>query len=128
MIPIIHKKDFEIKSFVIGFQEYKNTWTPVKSEKFETRMESGIKKGKFAVSIIGANQSVVGHLLKDKTERFSKIIFYFLRGVYVIDVTFVLLLKQLIRKMVKAESTMCTGIYRTVKFVEISIKELKTHV
>ena len=57
-------------------------------------MESEIKKGKFAVAVIGADQSVIGHLMKGKTGRFSKIIFYFLRGVHIIDVTFVQAIKQ----------------------------------
>ena len=32
VIPIIHEKDFEMESFVMGFHEYKNASTPVKNK------------------------------------------------------------------------------------------------
>ena len=56
-------------------------------------MEPENKEDKFAVTVIGGNQSVVGHLMKAKTGRYAKSIFYFLQGFHIIDVTFVLLVK-----------------------------------
>ena len=63
----------------MGFPEYITAWTQVENEKLETRMEPEKKEYKFAVAVIGGNQSVVGHIMKDKTGRFTKTIFYFLR-------------------------------------------------
>ena len=59
------------------------------------------KKDKFAVAVIGGNHFIVDHLMEDKTGKFAKAIFYFLRGVNMIDVTLVLPAKQLIREMVQ---------------------------
>ena len=59
------------------------------------------KEDKFAVAVIGGNHSIVGDLMEGKTGRFAKTIFYFLLRVHMIDVTFVLAVKQLIRVMVK---------------------------
>ena len=101
VVPIMRETDFEMELFVMGFQECKNAWTPVNKEKIETRMEPENKEDKFAVALIGGNQSIVGHLMEGITKRFAKTIFFFLRGVCIIDVTFVLLVKQLNREMVK---------------------------
>ena len=101
MVPIIRETDFEMDLFVMGFQEFKNTWTLVENQKLETRMKPENKEDKFAVAVIGGNHSIVGHLMEGKTRRFAKTIFYFLRGVHMIDETFVLPVKQLIREMVK---------------------------
>ena len=98
VVPIIHKRDFEMDWSVMGFQEYKNAWTLVKIEKLETRMKP---EDKFAVAAIGGNYSIVGHLMEGKTGKFAKTIFYSLRVVHIINVTFLLLVKQLIREMVK---------------------------
>ena len=78
VFPIIREKELEVESFVMGFHEYKNVWAPVENEKLDIRMEPGNKKDKFAVAVIGGSESVVGHLMKGKTGRFAKTIFYFL--------------------------------------------------
>ena len=101
VVPIMRETDFEMELFAMGFQECKNAWTPVKNEKTETRMEPESKEDKFAVALIGGNQSIVGHLMEGITRRFAKKIFFFLRGVCIIDVTFVLLVNQLNREMLK---------------------------
>ena len=101
VVPIIRETDFEMDLFVMGFQEFKNTWTLVENEKLKTRMKPENKEDKFAVAVIGGNHSIVGHLMEGKTRRFAKTIFYFLRGVHIIDETFVLPVKQLITEMVK---------------------------
>ena len=100
VVPIIRETDFEMDLSVMGFQEYKNAWTLVKIEKLETRMKPENKEDKFAVTAIG-NYCIVGHLMEGKTGKCAKTIFYSLRVVHIINVTFLLLVKQLIREMVK---------------------------
>ena len=68
----------DIKSFTRGFHEYKTIWMPHKNEVLDARMESTNKKNKFAVAVTGHKYSDIGHLMKQKCERFVKTIFYFL--------------------------------------------------
>ena len=49
-IPIIREKEVELISFVMGFHEYKNIWTPAENETLNTRMEPENKIDKFAVA------------------------------------------------------------------------------
>ena len=74
LIPIVGEKELKIKSFLMGFDEYRTIWTPHENEVLLTRMEPTNKKDKFAVD------SFVGHLMKGKGGRFAKTIFYFLRA------------------------------------------------
>ena len=101
VVPIIRETDFEMDLSVMSFQEHKNAWKLLKVEKLETRMKPENKEDKFAVAAIGGNYSIVGHLMEGKTGKFAKTIFYSLRVVHIINVTFLLLVKQLIREMVK---------------------------
>ena len=101
VVPIIRETDFEMDLSVMGFQENKNAWTLVKIEKLETPMKPENKEDKFAVAAIGGNYSIVGHLMEGKTGKFVKTIFCSLPVVHIINVTLLLLVKQLIRKMVK---------------------------
>ena len=64
--PIVQEKELNIKSFVMGFHEYKTIWTPHENEVLVTRMEPTNKKDKFAAAVIGNKDSVVGHLMKGK--------------------------------------------------------------
>ena len=80
LIPIIQEKELTIKSFVMGFHEYKTIWTPHENKVLLTRMEPTNKKDKFAVAVIGDKDSIVGRLMKGKGRRFVKTIFYFLRA------------------------------------------------
>ena len=63
----------DIKSFIRGFHEYKTIWMPHKNEVLKRK-----KKNKFAVAVTGHKYSDIGHLMKQKCERFVKTIFYFL--------------------------------------------------
>ena len=101
VVPIIRETDFEMDLSVMSFQEYKNTWTLVIIEKLKTRMKPENNEDKFAVAAIGGNYSIVGHLMEGKAGKCAKTIFYSLRVVHIINVTFLLLVKQLIREMVK---------------------------
>lgn len=80
LIPIIREKELEIKSFVMGFHEYRTVWTPCENEVLLTRMEPTNKEDKFAVAVIGPEGRIVGHLMKGKSGRFAKTIFYLLRA------------------------------------------------
>ena len=53
----------------MGFHEY-----------LHVRTEPTNKKSRFAVAVISHENSVVGHLMKEKSGRFAKTIFYFLRA------------------------------------------------
>ena len=63
----------DIKSFIRGFHEYKTIWMPHKNEVLKRK-----KENKFAVAVTGHKYSDIGHLMKQKCERFVKTIFYFL--------------------------------------------------
>ena len=80
LIPIVQEKELKIKSFVMGFHEYRTIWTPYKKELLLIRIEPTNKKDKFAIAVIGDKDSVVGHLMKRKGRRSAKTIFYFLRA------------------------------------------------
>ena len=54
------------------------------------------KEDKFAVAAIGGNYSIVGHLMEGKTGKCAKTIFYSLRVVHIITVTFLLLVNILV--------------------------------
>ena len=80
IIPIIRESELEIESFTMGFHEYRTIWTPCVNEVLLTRMEPTNKEDKFAVAVIGPKGSIFGHLMKGKSGRFAKTIFYFLRA------------------------------------------------
>ena len=46
LIPIIHGKEFDIKSFIMGFHEYSTIWMLQKTEALHARMELTNKKEK----------------------------------------------------------------------------------
>ena len=79
VIRVICEKELEVGSFVMGFQEYKKAWPSLENKKLNTRMEPESKKDKFTIAVIGGNEVVIGHVVKGKTRRFSKIIFNFLQ-------------------------------------------------
>ena len=79
VIRVICEKELEVGSFVMGFQEYKKAWPSLENKKLNTHMEPESKKDKFTIAVIGGSEVVVGHIVKGKTRRFSKIIFNFLQ-------------------------------------------------
>ena len=74
LIHIIKKRELNFKSFVMRFHEYRKIWESKSNE----ILEATNKMDKFAVTV-RKNKTIIGHLLFDKTVRFSKTIFYFLR-------------------------------------------------
>ena len=72
-------KTFEFTLYVMGYHVYKDHWIPVKSEMLKAVVEPKNKEDKFAVTVM-KDDCLVGHLQKEKTGRFAKIIFYFLHA------------------------------------------------
>ena len=64
---------------VMVFHVYKDRWTPKKGEILKAVVEPKNKEHKFAVTVM-KDDFLVGHLPKEKTGRFPKIIFYFPRA------------------------------------------------
>ena len=85
-----------IKSFIMGFNQYRTIWTPHEIEVVHARMEPTNKKDKFAVAVIGHKNSVVGHLIKRKSGQFAKTI------PSIMGAGFVLLAKLPTKEMIKA--------------------------
>ena len=79
-IPIICEVEMEMKSFVMGFHEYRVIWTPKENDVLHAHMEPGNKKDSYAVAVHGEKNAIVGHLMKGKSGRFAKTIFYFLQA------------------------------------------------
>ena len=79
LILITREKELDIKSFIMGFHEYRTIWKPQENEVLHACMEPTNKKDKFDVAVIGHKTFALGHLVKGKSGRFSKTIFYFLR-------------------------------------------------
>ena len=72
-------KEYQHKSTVKGFHQYKEIWNPVEGEVLDTRTEPENPTDKYAVCI-EKNGNVVGHLPKEIYSPFSKKIFFFLRA------------------------------------------------
>ena len=78
LIPIIKEKEYWIESFVMGYNVYRNIWSPKEKDILNTEIKPSNVMDKFAVGIKN-NTTTVGHLPKAKTGRFCKTVFYFLK-------------------------------------------------
>ena len=78
-IQIVVTTNFEIDSFVKGYHEYKNIWTPEIGETLSTEREPGNLVDKYAVCV-KKNNEILGHLQLGKDGKFAKTVFYFLRA------------------------------------------------
>ena len=77
-IQIVVTTNFETDSFVKGYHEYKNIWTPKIGETLSTEREPVNLVDKYAVCVKKYNE-IVGHLQLGKDAKFAKTVFYFLR-------------------------------------------------
>ena len=77
-IPIVVTTNFDGDSFVNGYHEYKNIWTPKIGEILSTEREPGSLVDKYAVYVKKENE-IVGHLPFGRNGEFAKTVFYFLR-------------------------------------------------
>ena len=66
-------KTLEFTSYVMGYHVFKDRWTYVKGELLKAVVEPKSKEDKFSVAIMKGD-CLVGHLPKEKTGRFAKII------------------------------------------------------
>ena len=91
-------------------------------------MEPGNKKDKFAVAVIGGSEAVVGHLMKGKTGRFAKRIFYFLRASQYNRCNVRVTGKAVNQGDGKGMKIPCMLTFKgQSEFVEVLIQELKKH-
>ena len=70
---------YKLDSFIKGYHVYHDIWSPELFEELTAVREPQNIVDKYAVSVTKAGK-VVGHLMKGKTGRFAKIIFYFMRA------------------------------------------------
>ena len=70
-LQIVLHKTFEFTSYVMGYHEYNDCWTPVKIEMLKAVMEPKNKTDKFAVAVM-KNDCLVGHLPKEKNRKICK--------------------------------------------------------
>ena len=66
-------------SYIAGYHVYKTAWTPVIGEELVGEMEPLNPEDPYAICVM-KNGSIVGHLEKGTSERFSQITFFFLRA------------------------------------------------
>ena len=76
-IPIVVTTNFDVDSFVKGYDEYKSIWTPTIGQILSTEREPGNLVDKYAVCIKNENE-IVGHLPLGKDGKFAKTVFYFM--------------------------------------------------
>ena len=69
----------DLKSFIKGHHVYKDIWTPKQGEQLDVLMQRDNWIDKFTVCV-KINEKIVGDLKKGASERFAKLIFYFLRS------------------------------------------------
>ena len=80
-IPILVIDEHEIcDQHVMGYHDYIRQWQPQIGKRYATKMEPENTKDRFAVAVLNRRGRVSGHLMKGKTGRFAKTVFYFLRA------------------------------------------------
>ena len=72
-LPIVLITTMKLKTFIKGYQVYKETWIAKEGEQLEVFIELDNPKVKL-------NKKIVGHLKKGATKRFAKTIFFFRRS------------------------------------------------
>ena len=78
-IPLLVAKNSETISHVKGYHVYKTLWIPVIGECLLSEREPDNSKDKYEVCVKKENR-IVGHLPLEKSNRFAKTIFYFLKA------------------------------------------------
>ena len=77
-LPIFIVQEYEVSSFAMGYHEYRKTWAPFLGEILQCRMEPHNAVDRYAVAAMNKDR-VVGHLMKGKSGKFAKTVFFFLR-------------------------------------------------
>ena len=68
--------NFDVDSFLRGYYEYKNIWTPKIGEILQTEKEPGNLVDKYAVCVKKEDE-IFGYLLLGKDGMFAKTVFFF---------------------------------------------------
>ena len=66
-------ESYIIDSFVMGYHDYKDIWSPIMNEELKTRIEPDNPVDKYAVAVIDENNEIVGHLMKGLNGKFAKL-------------------------------------------------------
>ena len=77
-LPIIPTVEISQETQIKGHHVYKNIWTPELGEHLEVQCEPENPVNKYAVCLKTGNGITGGHLIKGKSGRFPKTIFYYL--------------------------------------------------
>ena len=78
-IKVIVTRNFEMVSYVKGYHVYKTLWNPLIGELLLNEREPDSTMDKYAVCVKKENK-IVGHLPLEKSGKFAKKIFCFLRA------------------------------------------------
>ena len=115
---------FNLDSFIKGYHVYQEFWYPELHEMLSAVPEPRNIVDKYAVSV-QRDGEVVGHLMKGKSGRFAKTIFYFLRADKKNDCTVVVTGKAINRGDGEGMQVPCTLNFKGHrKWIDILKKEL----
>ena len=115
---------FNLDSFIKGYHVYQDVWSPELQEMLSAVPEPRNIVEKYAVSV-QRDDEVVGHLMKGKSGRFAKTIFYFLRADKKNDCTVVVTGKAINRGDGEGMQVPCTLNFKGHrKWIDILKKEL----
>ena len=115
---------FNLDSFIKGYHVYQEVWSPELHEMPNAVPEPRNIVDKYAVSV-QRDDEVVGHLMKGKSGRFAKTIFYFLRADKKNDCTVVVTGKAINRGDGEGMQVPCTlNLKGHRKWIDILKKEL----
>ena len=78
-IKVIVTRKFEMVSYVKGYCVYKTLWNPLIGEFLSCEIEPENPMDKYAVYVKNENK-IAGHLPLEKSGKFAKTIFHFLRA------------------------------------------------
>ena len=115
---------FNLDSFIKGYHVYQEIWSPELLEELNAVPEPSNIVNKYAVSV-QRDGEVVGHLMKGKSGRFAKTIFYFLRADKKNNCTVMVTGKAVNRRDGDSMQVPCTLHFKgSQKFIDTLKKEL----
>ena len=72
--PIVLLRLYKIDLFIMGYHVYKINWTPVVGEKLTSVMESNNLMDEYAVAVKRSDESIVGHIPLEKSEKLCRLL------------------------------------------------------
>ena len=79
-LPVILTVENSHETQIKGHHVYKDIWLPELGEHLEVQCEPENVVDKYTVCLKTSNRKIIGHLKKEKSGRFAKAIFYYLRS------------------------------------------------